>query len=284
MRVVVTGGSGRAGQEVVRALADGGHEVVNLDLARPALGAELPGRFCRIELRDIGEVYDALFQFRPEGVCHLAANPSPEGQARVDVFRNNVDTAFAVLQAAGDLGVRRVVYASSETATGLIHGARPSRIPFDESERHPAPNAYALSKYLSEVIAESMVARYPDTPYVGLRLSNVIPRDRYAMLAARRANPASALFNLWSYVDARDVGSAFKAALEGDSTGHEVCLVAAADTCMDRGLRDLTAAYLPGLETVIAPDHDDHASAFDCAKMARLFGWRPAHSWRDQPA
>src|SRR3712207_8795937 len=54
------------------------------------------------------------FQFRPEGVCHLAANPSPEGQARIDVFDNNVRSAYNVMQAAGDLGIRRMIYASSE--------------------------------------------------------------------------------------------------------------------------------------------------------------------------
>ena len=145
MRVVVTGGSGRAGREVVRTLADGGHEVVNLDLAPPPPGVGLPGTISHVELTDLREGYDVLFQFRPDGVCHLAANPSPEGQARIDVFRNNTLSAFNVLQAAGDAGVRRVVYASSETVTGVIHGARPSRVPFDESERHDAPNAYALS-------------------------------------------------------------------------------------------------------------------------------------------
>ena len=89
MRVVVTGGTGRAGQWVVRTLAEAGHEVVNVDLAdRPDL--ELPGQFCRVDLTDAGKVYDALFQFRPEGICHLAANPAPSGQAQIDVFDNLV--------------------------------------------------------------------------------------------------------------------------------------------------------------------------------------------------
>ena len=81
MRVVVTGGSGRAGRHVVQVLAQAGHQVVNFDLVR---AADLPGEFCRVELTDAGETYDAIFQFRPEGVCHLAANPSPGGQARVN--------------------------------------------------------------------------------------------------------------------------------------------------------------------------------------------------------
>ena len=81
MRVVVTGGTGRAGQWVVRHLAEAGHEVVNFDVvSRPELN--LPGEFCRVELADAGKVYDALFQFRPEGICHLAANPPRAGRRR----------------------------------------------------------------------------------------------------------------------------------------------------------------------------------------------------------
>ncbi len=288
MRVVVTGGSGQAGQEVVRSVAGAGHEVINLDLRAPAPGLGLPGEFCRVEITEIGEVYDALFQFRPDAVCHLAANPSPQGQARIDVFSNNTLSAYAMMQAAADLGVSRIVYASSETVTGIVHGRRPDRIPFDESLRLDAPNAYALSKYLSEVIADSMVQSYPGTSFVGLRLSNVMPNDDHGreMLAERRTNEARGAFNLWSYVDARDVGSAFLAALEGETTGNEVFLVAAADTVIDTPLAELLATHFPGedLASRLAPGHGPTTSAFDCGKMARVFGWHAQHSWRDQPA
>ena len=281
MRVVVTGGTGRAGQWVVRTLAEAGHEVVNVDLAdRPDL--ELPGQFCRVDLTDAGKVYDALFQFRPEGICHLAANPAPSGQAQIDVFDNNVLSAHNILQAAGDLGVSRVVYASSEMATGLLtEGTVPDRIPFDESERRPSPNAYALSKYLSEVIADSLAVRYPDTAWVGLRINNVIPPDTYDRFAAEWDDPSLSKGNFWSYIDARDVGTAYRAALEGTSTGHEVCLIAAADTRAKRGLRELMAEHYDGYDR-FADDYADPRSAFDCSKMQALFGWTPSHSWRDQ--
>lgn len=281
MRVVVTGGTGRAGQWVVRLLAEAGHEVVNFDVVdRPEL--KLPGEFCRVELADAGKVYDALFQFRPEGICHLAANPAPSGQAQIEVFGNNVLSAYNLMQAAGDLGVSRVVYASSEMATGLLtEGAAPAQIPFDETERRPSPNAYALSKYISEVIADSLALRYPQTAWVGLRINNVIPPDEYGRFGQEWEDPSLSQVNFWSYIDARDVGTAYRAALEGTSHGHEVCLIAAADTRAKRGLRQLMAEFYDGYDR-FRDDYQDPRSALDCTKMKTLFGWTPSYSWRDQ--
>jgi len=280
MLVVVTGGNGRAGQWVVRDLAAAVHDVVNVDLApRPDL--KLPGEFCQVELTDAGQVYDVLAQYRPDGVAHLAANPSPSGHARVNVFDNNVVSAHNVLQAAGDLGISRVVYASSEMATGLLtDGVVPAQIPFDESERRPSPNAYALSKYISEVVADSLVLASPSTAWVGLRINNVIDPDDYDRFRAEWEDPSLSSVNFWSYIDARDVGTAYRAALEGTSTGHEVCLIAAADTRARRGMRDLMAEHYGGYDS-FAADYEDPQSAFGCAKIKALFGWTPTYSWRD---
>jgi nucleoside-diphosphate-sugar epimerase len=132
---------------------------------------------------------------------------------------------------------------------------------------------------MSEVIADSLNLAFPATAFVGLRINNVILPERYDILQARREHPATGRANFWSYIDARDVGSAYRAALEGESTGHEVFLIAAADTSAARPLRELMAEYYDGYSAV-APDHDDFASAFSCAKMERFFGWKPAYSWR----
>src|SRR4029450_5318096 len=261
MRVVVTGGTGLAGRWVVRLLAEAGHEVVNFDLvSRPEL--KLPGEFCRVELADAGKAYDALFQFRPEGICHLAANPAPSGQAQIEVFDNNVLSAHNLMQAAGDLGVSRVIYGSGEMATGLPPEAKaPPQIPFDETERPPSPNAYALSKYISEVIADSVALRYPQTAWVGLRINNVIAPDGYDRFQDEWDDPSLSKANFWSYIDARDVGSAYRAALEGTSSGHEVCLIAAADTRAKRGLRELMAEYYNGYDR-FASHYGDAKSGF----------------------
>jgi UDP-glucose 4-epimerase len=281
MRVIVTGGSGRAGRWTVRELAEAGHEVVNVDRARPT--EPLPGSFIQIDLTDAGEVYDAFAQVRPEGVCHLAANPSPSGFSRNGTFENNVLSTYHVMQAAGDLGVGRFIYASSEMATGwLTTEALPPRIPFDETDRVESPNAYALAKYMGEVIGASLAVRYPAMGIVSLRINNVIPPDEYDRLQRRRDNfPSEGSGNFWSYIDARDVGGAFRAALEGQSSGHEVFLIAASDTCIEVPLAQAIEARY-GQKPNIAPGHGDFQSAFDCSKIKRFFGWEARYSWRNQ--
>lgn len=279
MRVIVTGGSGKAGSYTVREVASAGHEVINLDVARPP--ADLPGAFVQLDLTDTGEVYDVFAQFQPEGVCHLAANPSPRGFPRHQSFENNVLSTNNVMQAAGDVGVSRLVYASSEMATGwLTTDELPPRFPFDETDRVDSPNAYALSKYLGEVIADSMVRRYPGMSICSLRINNVIMPDGYDVLQFRRDTFPEGGANFWSYIDARDVASAFRAGLEGAITGHEVFLIAAADTCLDTPIEEAVARlYGPGAR--FAPEHGPFESVFSCRKIADRLGWRPRHSWRD---
>ena len=280
MRVIVTGGSGRAGSHVVRALANAGHDVVNVDRAR-ANG--LPGRQILIDLNDAGEVYDIFAQVQPEGVCHLAANPSPQGFARNATFVGNVTITYNVLQAAGDAGVSRLISAGSEMATGWLTTEQlPPAFPFTEEDRVDSPNAYALSKYLVEPIADSMVIRYPEMAICTLRINNVIPPElSEAMLGPRRTEfPGPGSANFWSYIDARDVGGAFLAALEGKSSGHEVYLIAAADTCIDVPIREAIKTRY-GVDATFAEGHGDFQSVFDCSRIKKHFGWTPQHSWRD---
>lgn len=282
MRVLVTGTAGKVGRFTAAELAAAGHQVLGVDRVRPA--ADVPGPFLLAELTDYGQVVDAFAQFRPEAVCHIAANPSPGGHSRHQVFANNTLSAYHVLEAAGDAGCRRVIYASSEMATGWLTTDRlPPRFPFSEQDRVPSPNAYALSKYLSEVIADSLCARYPATAFVGLRLNNVIvPPEGYLHMERQRQHFPDGRGNFWSYLDVRDAAGAFRAALEGASTGNEVFLVAAADTRTDVPIRQAVARVLGEQAPPFAPGHGEHQSVFDCGKMQRFFGWTPRHSWRDR--
>ena len=281
-RVLVTGGSGKAGSYVVRELAAAGYTVTNLDQRRLE---GLPGAFIKVDLCNAGEVYDAFAQVKPDFVCHVAANPAPSGDPRQTVFANNTLSTYHVLQAAGDFGVKRFVYASSEMATGWLTTTQlPPRLPFAEEDRATTPNAYALSKFLGEVISDSLSVRYPEMPIVSLRINNVITPETYTWLADRRANyPHGGSGNFWSYIDVRDVATAFRCAIEADTTGHEVFLIAAADTCLDTPLQNaLQDHYGNEALALLADGHGEFQSVFNCSKAESVLGWKAAHSWRDE--
>ena len=81
--------------------------------------ADLPGATIRLDLRGAGEVYDAFARVRPEGVCHLAANPSPSAWSRQGTFVGNVEITYNVIQAAGDMVSPMLI----SVATALLLGA-----------------------------------------------------------------------------------------------------------------------------------------------------------------
>jgi nucleoside-diphosphate-sugar epimerase len=84
-------------------------------------------------------------------------------------------------------------------------------------------------------------------------------------------------WNLWGYVDARDVAQSCRLALEKDVTGAEACIVAAADTVMERPSAELMAEVYPD---VPLRDVSGTATLLSIQKARRLLGYEPAHSWR----
>lgn len=280
MKIILTGGNGKVGRFTLRELVKAGHEVLSLDLRKPE--EEVDGAHYRpCDLSDNGQVADLFAEFRPEGACHIAALPDPSWGARSVVFENNVTSTYNVMQAAGECGTKRLIYASSEMATGwLTTEELPERFPFTEEDRVDSPNAYAMSKYMGEKIADGMTRRYPEMPICSLRINNVILPDGYGVLEQRRREypfPGSA--NFWSYNDVRDVATAFRAALEGESTGHEVFLLAAKDTCIEQPIQEAIKTRY-GSEGNFVDGHGPHDSCFDCSKIKRFFGWEAVHSWR----
>ena len=280
MKVIVTGGTGLAGRNVVKELANAGHEVYNLDRRQDD---SLPCEPMTIDLTQIGEVYDAFAQIKPEGVCHLAAQPRPIRFSRERTFINNTAITYNVFQVAAESGARRIINSSSEMAAGwTTHPGKRPPIPWDETTRIDSPNAYSLGKYVSEVMADSFVVRHPELSICSMRISLVIDPDRRVetISAQQEKHLKAGNSNYWSYVDGRDLGSAFRAALEGETTGHEVYMLASADTTLQIPIRQALKQYF-GLEDVLPEHHGTHQSIFDCSKLTRHFGWTSRHTWRD---
>jgi nucleoside-diphosphate-sugar epimerase len=283
VRIVVTGGSGKAGRAVVRDLLEHGHEVLNVDRVPSAesSGPDSPAPFLAADLTDFGQALEAVSggERLPgiEAVVHLAAIPSPVHATPDVVFRTNMTSTHAVFAAAVRLGLRRVVWASSETTLGLPFDRPPDYAPVDERHELRPESSYALSKVLGEEAARQF-SRWSGIPFVGLRFSNVMEPHDYERFPSFSADAQLRKWNLWSYVDARDVAQSVRRALEADLAGADAFIIAAADTVMEQPSRELMAEVFPGVP--VRDDLAGHETLLAIDKARALLGYRPDVSWR----
>ena len=273
MRIVVTGGSGKAGRWVVRDLRDRGHDVLNVDLRHDGS----PHGQCVIaDLTDLGQAHDVMAG--ADALVHLAAIPAPELRPEGDTFRINTLSTYDVFTAAARAGVQRVVWASSETVLGLPFDRPPDFAPIDESITPRPETSYALSKLAGETLADQF-ARWTGVPHVGLRISNIMEPDDYAAFPSYWGDPKLRRWNLWGYVDARDVAQAVRLGLEADVEGAPVCIVAAADTVMPQPSLDLLAAEFPGVP--LQRPIEGRETLLSIERARSLLSYEPAHRWAD---
>lgn len=273
-RVVVTGGSGKAGRAVVRDLLEHGHDVLSVDLvSEPDVSCEQ----INADLTDLGQAVEVLRG--AESVVHLAAIPAPGLRPDALTFRVNTTSTYNVFSAASTLGLRRVVWASSETVLGLpFEREQPAYAPIDE-EHPPYPEfSYALSKLISEEMARQF-HRWTGIPYIGLRFSNIMEPPDYERFPSFWGDPRLRKWNLWGYVDARDVAQSCRLALDDDLTGAEVFIIAAADTVMSRPSLELLAEVYP--DVPVRGEPGEFETLLSIAKARRLLGYEPGSSWRD---
>ncbi|GAA2574531.1 NAD(P)-dependent oxidoreductase [Winogradskya consettensis] len=284
-RVVVTGGAGKLGRAVVSELVAYGWDVVVFDRVRPA-GAEAAGVvFVPVDLTEYGQVLDAMHgvEERYSGVdalVHLAAIPAPGIAPDQVTFSNNMNSSFHVVTAARRVGVRNIVWASSETVLGLPFDVPPPYIPVDEGYAPRPESTYSLVKTLEERMAGELCRWDPSLKMIGLRFSNVMEPGDYAAFPSFDADAQLRKWNLWGYIDARDGAQATRLALESTATGAEVYIIANADTVMSRPNAELVAEVFPGVEIRGELGVNDTLLSID--KARRDLGYAPRYSWRDE--
>lgn len=274
MRIVVTGGSGKAGRWVVRDLRDRGHDVLSVDLVHD--GSE-HGLCILADLTDLGQAHDVIRG--ADQVVHLAAIPAPDLRPAGETFRINVLSTYNVFAAAEAAGVERVVWASSETVLGLPFDEPPASAPIDETHPPRPETSYSLSKLVGETMAEQFARRTRIT-FVGLRISNIMEPHEYARFEVWQDAPRVRKWNLWGYVDARDVAAAVRGGLEADVRGAAICIVAAADTCMRRPSAELMAEVFPSVP--LRPSLTGRETLLSIDRARQLLGYEPSHSWLDE--
>ena len=286
-KIVVTGGSGKAGRACVTDLLEHGYEVLVVDRVAPN-----PSRCASIvaDLTDFGQVIDALSW--PGGwsdlggpcdvhaVVHLAAIPAPRLQPNAATFANNTLSDFNVFEACRRLGIKHVVYASSETVLGLPFDEPPPYVPVDENYPPRPESAYSLSKVVAETMAQQFCRWDPELKMIGLRLSNVMAPQDYAQFPSFQDDADIRKWNLWGYIDARDAAQAIRLSIESNLRGSEVFIIANADTVMERKNGDLLKEKFPA-----GPQRGEvgeHQTLLSIEKAKRLLGYSPKFDWRTE--
>ena len=279
MKIAVTGGTGKLGRSVVRRLTQDGHQVLNMDKA----GQRGPG-YVNVDLRNYGQVVDVILGLDDrhsglDAVVHLAAIPAPGLMPDAATFENNMVSTYNVFQAARRAGIKKVVYASSETVLGLPFDTPPPYIPVDEEYAARPESTYSLVKHLEEQMAIQFTRWDPELSITALRFSNVMDPEDYEAFPAFDSDATLRKWNLWGYIDARDGAQAVARALESAGPGFEAFIIAAADTVMNRNSAGLAAEVFPGVEVV--KELGEHETMLSIDKARRVLGFDPEHSWRD---
>lgn len=279
-RVMVTGGSGRLGQHVVDLLADR-CAVSVIDLRPP--GASVP--FTPADVTDYAALL-AAFKGQ-DAVIHLAAVPNPRTAPADVTFRTNVQGTFAVLQAAEDAGVRRVVVASSDSAVGLHYNPpdwAPQYLPIDEQHPMRPIDFYGLSKQVTETICQSYAHR-GRLEVVVIRPTHIVFPKEYPELGARGSDVQN--YHLWDYVAPEDVARAFALALDLPEIRFDLFFASAADGLNTRPTLEMVReryGFLPEIKKPEVYERLPPASVIDIGHARKRLGFAPAIDWRQMLA
>lgn len=183
-KVVVTGGSGFIGSNIVERLLAYGNEVVVIDNFLTGRKENIDSFKDDLQLID-GSIQDLeLLKTNFEGVdyvLHQAALPSVPRSIDdpITTNKNNIDGTLNVLVAAKDAGVKRVIYAASSSA----YGNTPT-LPKHEGMQSDPLSPYAISKLAGEQYCKVFYEIY-GLETVALRYFNVFgprqdPNSHYA--------------------------------------------------------------------------------------------------------
>jgi nucleoside-diphosphate-sugar epimerase len=288
--VLVTGGAGFIGSNLVRALLERGDEVRVLDNFSTGNRANLEGLGVEIvegELRSYERVHNAVRG--TEVVYHLGALGSVPRSVQDPLTSSavNVEGTLNVLLAARDEGVRRVVFSSSAS----VYGSR-AQLPAAEDAPPDPISPYGVAKLAAERYCISFSRVYESFESVVLRYFNVFgprqsPFSQYAagvplfITAIADGRPITVYGDGEQSRDFTYVGNVVDATIragEAEGASGEIFNVAAGAPASVNTVADTIGSILgrPVEKRFLPPRAGDIRNSWaDLSKAERILGYRP---------
>jgi nucleoside-diphosphate-sugar epimerase len=235
---------------------------------------------------DIGDLeYCRRLTKDVDAVIHLTGHVKPN-EDPYDCFRVNAMGTFAVIQAAAENGVPRVLAASSINAAGWFYNRVTDRprnwpyLPVDEAIPTDHEDAYSLAKYVNELNCEAWSNRTGMTT-AAFRFSGVFPPE-WTMSYEKLVQPTTEWpGELGNYVDLRDVVRALTQALECPTLPRTgVYQLSAPDTTLPEPTMELIERFRPELLKVVREPLPGRTSMLSYRRAREAFGYNPVHCWR----
>ncbi len=270
-KIAVTGSSGKLGHFVVHDLLEHGCEVTCIDQTASEM---LPVSTRMTHLDQLGEVYDVLAGH--DAVLHLAAIPGAFIYSNDFTFHNNVQSTYNVFEAAAGLGIKKVVFASSECAYGIgfakdLHA--PDYLPLDEDHPLRPEDCYGLGKLITEEIALAFWRRSQVSSFA-LRFGFIHLPDEIDAFPQKNQDSQYRLRNLWNYIDVRDAAAACRLSLEASLNGVQPLNIVADDTGMQIESQQLIRETFPQILD-IRGDLSGYRALISNQKAKDSLGWQP---------
>jgi nucleoside-diphosphate-sugar epimerase len=283
-RVLVTGAAGHLGRAVVTTLCEAGFDVVAAD---QTYNRDLPVRTRVLDLRDALSIYGVIDGC--EAVAHLANHSSPFSHpSPQQLYADNVAMDIHVFQAARDVGVRKLIFASSVQAfAGDRYGddaeSKPSVLPYIplDGDLPTCPrNTYALSKEAGEAQLRYFVALDPELSCTSLRFPSLLSERWLHYIRtgrARRFRGGRDRFGSpdegFSYLTTDDAARLVQAILEKQGPGYHQLLPATSDALQQTPAAELVPRYYPGVPLRVPLE--EMKSLIDISKITEALGWEP---------
>ncbi len=275
MRITLTGASGRLGSHACRALVEGGHTVRATDRV---IRGELPVKLEVADLRDREAAYALLDG--ADAVVHLANHPGFRGLDAQTGFLDNVSVNMNVFQAAAELKVKQIVFASTvQVITGepLTEDLPTSSLPYLPLDGAVPPNpgnAYALSKRVTEEMLEYF-ERSAKVSCVAIRFPYLFDEKILAWLKSQHGLHGPSRNEGFAFLHVKDAASLLEATVRSPLPGYRVYFPASSENVLGKPVADVIREFYA--ETPLRCPLEQIASLVDTSAIERETGLKPRH-------